>query len=62
MCREGGQGDQSLETYSGAFVLEADAKLLHRVDRHPQSIEDIVEDDDTPFLLLVFGEAIFGVD
>jgi hypothetical protein len=35
------------------FVLERDAKVLHSIDGHPQAIENVVEDDDPPFLLLV---------
>ena len=40
-------------THSGILVLEWDAKVLHSVDRHPQAVQNVVEDDNPPFLLLV---------
>ncbi len=51
-----------LRTNRSIIILEGDIKLFHCIDTHPQAVEDIVEDDDAPFLLLVLGEAIFCID
>jgi hypothetical protein len=49
----GGLGRGGNYTHCGIFILERNVKVLHSVDRHPQAIENVVEDDDSPFLLLV---------
>lgn len=51
-----------VDTHRSILVLEANAEFVHRIDTHPQAVQDIVEDDNTPFLLLVLGEAILCVD
>ena len=40
-------------THSGFLPLERDAEVLHSVDGHPQAVQNVVEDDNPPFLLLV---------
>lgn len=48
-------------TYRSILIFKINFEFLHRIDAHPQAVEDIVEDDHPPFLLLVLGEAIFCV-
>ena len=55
-------GQGMINTHCGVFVLEWDVELLHSIYRHPQAVEDVVEYNDPPFLLLVLGEAILGVN
>jgi succinate dehydrogenase hydrophobic anchor subunit len=51
----------SIVTYSSVFILKGEAIVVHGVNGHAQTIEDVVEYDDAPFLLLVLVEAILGV-
>lgn len=47
--------------YSSIVELKCDTKLVHSVNRHPQTVQNVVEDDDPPFLLFVLGESILCV-
>lgn len=51
-----------VDTHRGILVLEANIEFLHRIDAHPQTVQDIVEDNDPPFLLFILAESIFCVD
>jgi hypothetical protein len=50
------------KTHCCVVVLEGDLELFHRVNNHPQAVDDVLEDDDAPFGFLVLGEAIPRVD
>lgn len=49
-------------THSRIFVFEAEAVVIHRINRHAETVQDVVENDDAPFFLLIFGEAILCID
>jgi hypothetical protein len=49
-------------THRSILVLKWDTQIAHRVGCHSQTIENVVEDDNAPFLLLVLGESILCVD
>jgi TM2 domain-containing membrane protein YozV len=49
-------------THWSIIVFEPDSKLIHSINCHPKTIKYVVEDNDPPFLLLVLGKSILGVD
>lgn len=50
------------DTHSCIFKLERNIELIHCIDDPPKTIDDILEDDETPFLLFVLRESVPGVD
>lgn len=55
-------GEIKAKTHCCILKFERDLELLHRIHNHPQAIDDVLEDDDSPFGLFVLGEAIPSVD
>jgi len=51
----------SIATYCGVFILEGVPIFVHGIDGRAQTIENVVEYDNAPFLLLVLIEAILCV-
>lgn len=50
------------DAHRAVGVSKFDAKLLHSLDTLAQTLEDVVEDDQTPFVLLGFAKALLGVN
>lgn len=55
-------GQEINDTHCGVFGFEGNVELLHSIYRHPQAVENVVEYDNPPLLLLILGEAILGVN